>query len=770
MRKIRIDPSVQFVWALANAEACFAGNDHIQPVHFLLAILNILDDAFHQESEQMGLSPEAIAALMEHASHCRAMLGIDEDKITTSRRSIKKDIRKNGHSGSLRTLHRSEKSRALFIKAAQHAVEGRSESLTLPFIWEQILERLPSVIETYFPDRKISTPGKNAINFYSSIEDEWQDTDEIENSNQHTSTPALDEIGRDLTKLARQGRLPPVVGRQQEMKSVVRYLMRTTKHGVMLTGNAGVGKTAIVEGLAQQCIQENAPDELQAFRFVELNATDLLAGTKHRGDMEQRLKEIIQEVESDPDLILFFDEAHLLVQSNSGSGPDIANILKPALGRDRFRCIAATTSDEFDRYIRPDAAFMRRFQVVQLSPPSRQEAICIAKTWAKRIEKYQSIEFAQGTIEYATGMVATYLPDRALPDSIIDLLENTATFSRITSLNTKIHQPEKGKPRVTSELINKVLDELYGITINTSSLLETGSIQEKLTARIIGQDKAINQLIETLDACAYKHNNSNDKPLGIFLFTGPTGVGKTFTAECLAEAIFGVDNTPMLRINMNEMKERHEISRLTGAPPGFIGHEQEPALFRFARDNTHGLILMDEMEKSHAEIQDYFLQLFDKGTARDTHGKPVSFTGMIFVMTCNLTAKNKINNIGFVSDNVEKNQHDYLLSHFRREFMARIDSVIAFNELTMNDYICLFNHRLIIFIKEMQKDQSVTITLDESTKEELITLCCNSRDGFREFSRNIDKIIFTPLFKYIKKTPELSNISICIEENKPVFR
>jgi len=340
-----IDPALQAVWAIASTEACLSGSAEIRPIHFVLAVLKVLDDAFHRDAEQMGFSKEAISQITLATSDGRALLGLPEEKLTSARRRLRKALQANAKPGELKMLHRSEESRQLFQSAAKRANDGQVQNISLLHFIESLLTDLPKEAAPYL---------------------QGTDTPEKDDSVEET-TKLLGKIGRDVTALAREGRLATVVGRKQEMTLLARYLQRTSKRNVLLTGEAGVGKTAIVEGLAQRLTAEDAPEFLRGWRIIQVNVADLVAGTMYRGQMEERLQTLLKEAISDPNLIVFFDEIHLVMKTGSGGGAmDIANILKPALARDDIRCIGATTTEEFERHIKSDSALMRRFQILRV--------------------------------------------------------------------------------------------------------------------------------------------------------------------------------------------------------------------------------------------------------------------------------------------------------------------------------------------------------------------------------------------------------------------
>ncbi|VAW65809.1 ClpB protein [hydrothermal vent metagenome] len=777
MKRIAIDPAVQLGWALANAEACLSGNDHIEPEHFVLALLNIIDDAFQQEASNMGIPPQGIEALLEFAVESRLKLGLDDRMITMARRALRKSLHEGHSPGPMVMLHRTDACRSLFRKAGKRAAASGSDSLTLDFLLEEIASDFPKEVAACFPVKAREETGKSQFKQGHSQEIGWQSiNDTLSDRSLVMKTPVINTIGRDLTALAREGRLPDVVSRQQEMKALARFLSRTAKRGVMLVGKAGVGKTAVIEGLAQRIAENNVPEFLRSVRIIQLNVSDLISETRYRGDMEKRLQDIILEAETDPNLILFIDEVHLIMQSVGGGASELANILKPALSRDSLRVIGATTDEEFERYVRPDGAFMRRFQVLQVSEPALDECIIISNAWVKRIEKYQQVKFEADVVENAVSLAADLLTDRNLPDSAIDLLENAATFVKVSSLSTDTEILKKEKPIVSVQLIHNVLQEIHGISVDMLNSFDANRISVYLNEKISGQGKAVSEIIETLESVQLTIEREN-KPVAVFLFTGPSGIGKTFTAECLSEVMFGDINQGFLRINMSELKEQHDIARLIGAPPGFIGHDQEPVLFKFVSGSPQGLILLDEMEKSHPEIQDYFLQIFDKGTARNSHGRSVDFRHTVFVMTCNIwTEGAKSRNIGFVEEkepvlsDAENDLKTALKDSFRPEFIARIDRCVRFRELNIDDLGILLSRKFKCFSDKIKMERGVNVVLDDAECRNIVLEFDTPKEGVRGLMRAVERLLFTPLLKYIGTLSNEKYVTVKLNGDKPVFQ
>lgn len=771
MKDIRIHPSVQLAWAIANREAQLSGSHSIEPIHFLVAILLIIDDCFLRDAEAMGLPSNAVEEIGRLSAEARKTIGISEDRITAIRRDLTKSLHQADHIPSPTVLHRSDESRALFREVVKHTREQGDATPNMLHMLEVLLQRMPverqdesgerlsALIRELRAQVKPATPAARQTRSGAS------------------KTLFLDELGRDLTSLARGGRLPPVVGRKKEITALARHLQRTSKRNVLIIGEAGVGKTVIVEGFAQKIAGKEVPDFLLNLKIVQISVSDLVAGTHYRGDMESRMKRVIEEATADPNLVLFLDEIHLAVKAGtSGGAPmDIAGILKPALSRDDFRCIGATTVDEFERYIKSDAAFLRRFQIMRVPEPTKEEAIQVCTAWARRIERLQEVVFAEDAVPAAVELSVGFIRGRSLPDKAIDLLENAAALVKISSLSGHSAAPTKTPPTISRAHVITVIEEQYGVSVRRCEFFDAGRIGSALRAEIVGQDEAIKMLTHEIDIVRNKTEVGNG-PVGVFLFTGPTGTGKTFAAECLGRILFPGDPNAVAQFNMNEFKERHEIARLIGAPPGFVGHEQPGSLFRYAEANPQGLIILDEMEKVPLEIQDYFLQVFDKGESQDSRGRKVNFRPYLFVMTCNAAGRKTTRPIGFAATageaagNVVPREDLDLSNHFRPEFLARVRRVIQFLAFDRKDYMALLECRFAALAGDMERKHSVGIEMAEAAKWQFADLCLAQPDGCRGFNRLFDRLIALPVTQQLEGHPQTGSIRLArLSDGKPVF-
>lgn len=768
MKEISVHPAVLLAWSIANQEASLAGSPTIEPAHFLLAIMKMLDDAFMDFALQMGLDRDTIQEVNVGILECRTHISLSGEEITKARRSLRKAISRDEGAYATHMLHRSEASRDIFRTALETvSIEG-GDQLRLIHILLPLLQHPPKEATFLTGATLEQAPISSA------------------ESGSRTALPGarfrqaaaergpLAELGRDLTESARQGKLAPVVGRQSETLQVVRFLMRTSKRNVLLIGPAGVGKTAIVEGLAQKLVQENAPEYLRSIRIVQISLADIVAGTKYRGEMEERLQKLVEAAARDENLVLFFDEIHLAMKTGGDSSMDIANILKPALTQNTFRCIGATTTAEYERYIREDTAFSRRFQTVSIHEPSIDEALIICEAWASRIEQLQQVKFEPDAVREAVVLSSQYIVDRYQPDKAIDLLENAASYVKVTSLSFRSTPPSKEPLVINAALIKSVLEEQYGISIQRESLLNLEYIAARLKEKIAGQSQAIASVLQSLAAVqSYPENQA--RPFGVLLFLGPSGVGKTYLSECLCEAIFGDQEHHLLRINMNEFKEHYDLSILLGAPPGLIGHDRPGLLSQFTAQYPRGVILLDEMEKAHPDAHDFFLQIFDKAEMTDARGKKLDFRQYLFIMTCNVAGSDQAGAMGFAQTPAAKppprqQAAGVLGRHFRPEFLGRIDQIVEFLPLAGEDFKTILEWQLKILSDQIAAQYQVKFSIEEAAQEILCAELSKQKDGARGFLRLFRQRIATPALQVASQTPSQGMLELVLEDGEVSFR
>ena len=520
------------------------------------------------------------------------------------------------------------------------------------------------------------------------------------------STPTLNQYGTDLTKKAQEGKLDPVIGRQKEIERVVQILSRRTKNNPCLIGEPGVGKTAIAEGLAQRIIQGDIPETLKNKRVVSLDISGMVAGAKYRGDFEERIKKALNEVKKAGDVILFIDEIHTIVGAGSAEGAvDAANILKPLLARGEINVVGATTTNEYRKYIEKDAALERRFSPVMVEEPNKEDAIKILEGLRDKYEAHHNVKIPDESIKAAVEYSIRYVNDRYLPDKAIDLIDEAAskvkmkTYTKPDSLKKLDDEIEK-LTREKEEDIANVIATWTGIPVNKITESENEklkNLEENLHKRVIGQDEAVTAIAKAIRRGRVGLKDPN-RPIGSFLFLGPTGVGKTELSKALAENLFGNENT-MIRIDMSEFMEPHSVAKLIGSPPGYVGYDEGGQLTEKVRRKPYSVILFDEVEKAHPDVMNMLLQILEDGRLTDSQGRTVNFKNTVIIMTSNVGARliTDRNKLGFTNNQneEEKNKKDYeetkkevmseLKKQFRPELLNRIDDIIVFHKLENKD-------------------------------------------------------------------------------------
>ncbi len=621
----------------------------------------------------------------------------------------------------------------------------------------------------------------------------------------------LDQYGTDLTALAKKGKIDPVIGRDKEIARVIEILNRRTKNNPVLIGEAGVGKTAVVEGLAQQIVDGSVPAKLQDKRIISLNVVSLVQGTGIRGQFEQRMQQLIKELQDHDDIILFIDEIHEIVGAgNAEGGMDAGNIIKPALARGDLQLVGATTLKEY-REIEKDSALARRFQPVDVKEPSVAETIQILKGIQKRYEDYHHVHYTDDAIKAAAELSERYIQDRFLPDKAIDLLDEAGSRMNLTipyvdkdkmkeridaaqqlkqdSLKNEDYEkaayyrdqiekynkmkdqkvdPDKS-PIITSKIMNKIVEEKTGIPVGDLQKQEESQLQNlasNLKAHVIGQDKAVDKVARAIRRNRIGFNKSG-RPIGSFLFVGPTGVGKTELAKQLAKQMFGSEDA-MIRFDMSEYMESYSVSKLIGSAPGYVGYEEAGQLTERVRRNPYSLILLDEIEKADPSVMNLFLQILDDGRLTDSQGRTVSFKDTIIIMTSNAGQGIKQTSVGFAAENSSEHPdsaRNSMSQFFKPEFLNRLDDVIEFNELSKEDLIKIVN-LMLNEVNSMVKNQGMQITVTDDAKEKLVEDGYNPAMGARPLRRIIQEEIEDKVADYKLDHPAAKNLFASVSDKQ----
>ena len=616
----------------------------------------------------------------------------------------------------------------------------------------------------------------------------------------YNSTPTLNQFGTDLTKKAREGKLDPIVGRKEEMERVIQILSRRTKNNPCLIGEPGVGKTAVIEGLAEKIVEEDVPEMLKNKRLVSIDISGMVAGAKYRGDFEERIKKALKEVKKSEDVILFIDEIHTIVGAGAAEGAiDAANILKPLLARGEIRLIGATTLNEYRKYIEKDAALERRFSPVIVHEPTMEEAVEILEGVMDKYEAHHNVQITKQAIKEAVELSIRYINDRFLPDKAIDLIDEAASsvrmkkysmpenlkkleedirkievqkeetiriqdFEKAAKLrdelkvkkeNLQKEQEEwndnnsKKLTKITKEDIADVIARWTGIPvqkINENENERLRKLEDELHKRVVGQEEAVTAVAKAIRRGRVGLKDPN-RPIGSLLFLGPTGVGKTELSKALASSLFGNENS-MVRIDMSEYMEGHSVSKLIGSPPGYVGFDEGGQLTEKIRRNPYSVILFDEIEKAHPDVMNILLQILEDGRLTDSQGRTVNFKNAVIIMTSNVGARfiTEQKKLGFTNVEAEEEKNEYarikkevineLKKEFRPEFINRIDEIIVFHKLTQNNIKAILE----IMLEEVKgrlEKQNYKIKIGNDVKEFLMESGTNKNYGARPLRRTI---------------------------------
>lgn len=801
----------QLAFDLAVYEAQALQSKYIYAEHLFIGLCKVEDilrlgrDSFKDVSES-----EWQDACNEILKFRNVLLekGLDPKK---ARRRLRKIIYESQTETGEFSGHRTQRCREAFDTAATLCKSEGKEKIELKHLFIAILKEEPPLLNILVSELSINKDDlikgfMGSVNVHKQRAKKKKKSKPLENIKEEkkrqdmymeSHTPLLDKYGRDITKLAKEGKLLPCIGRKEEMRKIAQILIQKMKNNPILVGEAGVGKTCIVEGFAQQIIVPNAPQSISNFRIVELNMGSLIASTKYRGEFEERLEGIIKEASNDPNIVLFIDEIHSVIHVGSAEGGamDAANILKPALARGDIRCIGATTISEYRKYIEKDPAFERRFQIVWVDEPTKEEAVLILKGLKPNFEKHYGIKIPDEVIEKAVEFSMRYLTDFRLPDKAIDIIDQACARKVLKTISPVKPREDNDSKEITLEDVAKVVSERCRIPLENLTEEESKRLlkmEEYLSRRVFGQDHAIKEVAETI---RYAKAGLKDprKPVGVFLFLGSTGIGKTELAKALTEFLF-FDENRLITFDMSEYKEKYSISKLIGAPPGYVGYEEEGQLTSKVRTNPYSVILFDEIEKACPEIFDIFLQIFDEGRLTDAHGRKVNFSEAVIILTSNIGSSIAAlqKRIGF--ENITEGKGEKIISNraidvsstkevseqyaekwkaytgqilqavnntFPPEFLNRIQKKIIFYPLD-RETVKLIINKLTKELNQLLSLKDIKVFLSESAIDFLLEKGYNENYGAREMKRTFEQYISEPLSRMILngelKTGEFVNV------------
>ena len=719
----------------AQQEAQRLGSLEILPDHMMLGILRLAEGKAFELLMQAGMNPVEL------------------------KRSIDERLMQDAPSQTTKMSRASERILRLMIIEAKlyHAEECGSVHLLLALLRERVnypamfVEQQFGIdyecIERLFPKPQTLPQNGSQLDAEFAGEQPFSWENMKENKKSKTDTPALDKYGKDLTAQARNGELDPVVGRQVEIERVIQILSRRKKNNPILIGEPGVGKSAIVEGLALRIENGEAPT-LQGRRIISLDIASMVAGTTYRGQFEERIKTVINELHKHPEIILFVDEIHTIMGAGNAQGSlDAANILKPALARGEVQCVGATTIAEYRKTIEKDGALERRFQKVQVQPTSPEETYAALTRLSEVYGTFHKVQYTEEALLACVKLTDRYISDRFFPDKAIDAMDEAGAYKRQTTTEAE------STPLITESDIAFVVSRMSGVPVQRVAQTETQQLRQMakvLQQRVIGQDKAIETIVKAIQRSRMGLRDPK-KPIGTFFLLGPTGVGKTHLAQCLAEEMFG-NRDAIIRFDMSEYIEKHTVSLLVGAPPGYVAHEDGGKLTEAVRRKPYSIVLFDEIEKAHPDIFNVLLQVMDEGRLTDRQGHIVDFKNTIIIMTSNVGTRqlNEFGSgIGFDTGEIDDKQSERTLTKalnrtFPPEFVNRLDNIVIFNPLnreSLAQILSLELYPLKVRLEVMGYELEVT----EQTQEKLLKESLDHKFGARPLKRAIQTWIEDPI-------------------------
>lgn len=770
---MELSPGTQITLAIAVAEAQLTESVELHPEHIFLALLKLEDVSAELLK---GLSPlklsQALAEIGE-ITHFWDATGISAQRLRRRLRYLVKWTQ--GERGEFRG-HRSARGKNLFNRAEEFSRQHHQDAITPATFLICCLEIESEALSALFEEMHINRQGLLAEARKRFLSGEKSTLSRL--TREEISQHPVARYGRDLTALARQGRLGPIIGREEEIKEIARILVQRGKNNPLLLGDPGVGKTAIVEGLALYAASEHAVTPLRDFHFVEISIAALLSGAMYRGQFEERLQEVIQMAQKDRNLILFLDEIHTLMGAGAAGSStlDAANILKPALARGDIRCIGATTVEEYRRHIEPDGALARRFQIVWINEPTPAETLRILQGLRPKLQEYHQIEIPDEALEKAVTLSGRYITDGYQPDKAITVLDEACARRRLLTIHPQSLSGQTSRLEV--EDVGQVVarrTQIPAEVILASDEERLLRLEEELKKRVFGQDQAVRSVAEAI-RISRAGLRAPGKPI-VLLFAGPSGSGKSELAKALSEILF-FDPRRLITLDMTEYQESHSVAKIIGSPPGYVGFGEEPYLVRELRLHPYSVVLLDEIEKAHPNVLTVFMQVFDEGRLTDARGRRINCSEAIFILTSNLGSESlkPKSPLGFrLGSEEEKSQQALLEEQVRKaivaglrpELLNRIQEVVVFNFLSQE----VLYRILDVYLASLEKQlagRGISLALEDSARDFLIGVGYHPDYGARHLRRAFDRWVAEPLSREILagRLPASANVRFVLENGK----